>query len=224
VAPHRRRLHDLKRYDSVNMDDQKIRQIVRDELNRRDASSRFALKSIPNHTHNGVDSLPIQANNIIPSSSVTGSLTLSAVQEYTIQLNASFTPQSILAYGIATGDSGATAWRVISIGSAQLTPTFYLQDPTDAATPDNYVITGELQFPFRGKPAQSSVFHSTRRGSNTTFYAGNSEDHIVSIFDGLTESDIQARVTVTGFSKTSITLDVPILEAGWEVILNFVIT
>lgn len=46
-------------------DEQKIRQIVRDEIRRSDSSSRFALKSIPNHTHNGTDSLAISEDNII---------------------------------------------------------------------------------------------------------------------------------------------------------------
>lgn len=212
----------------ASLDENRIRAIVQEEIRRSDSAGRFGLKSIPHHTHNGVDSLPIQANDVVPSASVTGSVTLSSVRQYTVQLNASFTPQNILAYGVVTGGSGTTAWRAITIGSAQLTPTFYLQDPTDADTPDDYVITGTLQFPFRGKPAQSSVFHSTQRGEHGTdhtgFFAGNSEDHIVSVFDGLTEADIQARVTVVGFSKNAIILDVPILESGWEVILNLVIS
>lgn len=39
------------------MDENKIRQIVREEINRNHGNSRFSLQSIPKHTHNGVDSV-----------------------------------------------------------------------------------------------------------------------------------------------------------------------
>lgn len=38
------------------MDDQKIRQIVRDELTRNNNGARFGVNNIPFHTHNGIDS------------------------------------------------------------------------------------------------------------------------------------------------------------------------
>lgn len=38
------------------MDDQKIRQIVRDEITRSTNGTRFGVQSIPFHTHNGTDS------------------------------------------------------------------------------------------------------------------------------------------------------------------------
>ena len=48
------------------LDENRIRQIVQDEMRRGDSGGRFGLKNIPNHTHNGVDSLPIKASSIIP--------------------------------------------------------------------------------------------------------------------------------------------------------------
>lgn len=196
--------------------EQKIRQIVRDEILRNQNSSRFGVNSIPNHAHTGTDSSSrIKAEDIIPSTSVTGSITFSSVQEYTIQLNASFTPRNIQAYGVVTGTDGG-AVRCLSVGSAQLTPTFYLQPGSS-----NFVVTGDIQYPFNGKPAQSSAYISMERGSNNDFYALVSEDHIVSIFFNGT---IWARATVTGFSKTAITIDVPNLESGWSIIMNYVIS
>jgi len=111
---------------------------------------------------------------------------------------------------------------VLSIGSAQLTPTFYFQPQTDTS-----VITGDIQYPFQDKPAQSSSYLSITRGStaNNTF-AGVSEDHILSVGfpNPSSEADIKARVTVVDFSRTAITLDVPYLASGWEIILNFVVS
>lgn len=213
------------------MDEQRIRRIVQDEIRKNSGKSRFGLQTIPYHVHDGVDSQQIQQNNILPSSSITGSITFARETTYTIRLNASFTPRNILAYGVVTGTydpgTGALQTRILSVGSAQLTPTFYLIDPTPDGTADNYVVTSNKQYPFNGKPAQSSSYINVTRGStaNNTF-AGVSEDHLLSVVfpDPTSEDDIRARVTVTDFSKTAITLEVPYLDDGWEITLNYVIT
>lgn len=196
------------------MDEQRIRKIVQDELRRSQGAGRFGINQIPFHTHDGTNSQQIKAENIIPSTSVTGSITFAQATTYRIGLNASFTPRNIQTYGIVTGTDGGVV-RVITIGSAQLTPTFYLQ-PND----DTSVVTGNLQFPFNGKPAQSSCYLSVERGGTSDFYAQVSEDHIVSV----AYSGVKARATVMGYSRNEVFIDVPFLESGWEIILNFVIT
>lgn len=213
------------------MNEQQIRNIVRQEIQRQSNASQFRLGNVQQHTHNGTDSPLVREENLIPSASITGFVTFAQATTYTIQLNASFTPRSITVYGIATGEYSSNQTRVLSFGTAQLTPTFYLQDPTDADTPDTYVVTGKKQFPFStsgsssGKPAQSSSFLSVTRGGTSNFYAGVSEDHIMSVFlPTSADSDIKARATITDFSKTAITVDIPILASGWEITLNFVIT
>lgn len=200
------------------MTPEKIRQIVREEISRSNNSSRFQLNTIPNHTHNGIDSLPIKAENIIPSTSITGFVSFAQTTTYTINLNSSFTPKMITTYGIVTGTYGGNQTRVMTYGTALLTPTFYLQANTDTV-----VDTGTLQFPFNDKPAQSSSFISVTRGGTSDFYAGVSEDHICSV-NFPTTGTIQARATVVGFSRTAITIDIPTLSSGWEITLNFVIT
>ncbi len=197
------------------MDEAKIRQIVQQELARSNSSGRFALNQIPFHTHDGVNSQKIKAENVIPSASVTGSITFAQATTYYLNLNASFTPQNITTYGIVTGtDAGAV--RVLTVGSAQLTPTFYFQPSTSTS-----VVTGNLQFPFNGKPAQSSCYLSVDRGNDAGVFAQVSEDHIVSVgFNSIN----WARATVVGYTKDAIVIDVPFLESGWEIILNFVIT
>jgi hypothetical protein len=200
------------------MDENKIRRIVQQEIARSNSGSRFKINSIPNHSHNGVDSLQIKEENVIPSTSITGFVSFAQATTYTINLNASFTPKQLQVNGIATGEYSGGQTRVMLVGSAQFTPTFYLQADTDTV-----VNTGTLQFPFNGKPAQSGSFLSVTRGGTSNFYAGVTEDHIVSV-NFPTTNTIQARATVTNFSKTSITIDVPVLTSGWEITLNFVIT
>lgn len=196
------------------MDDKRIRQIVQEELQRSNNAKRFSVNNIPFHTHDGINSPQIKEESVIPSTSVTGSITFAQATTYRIGLNASFTPRTIQTYGIVTGTDGG-AVRVITVGSAQLTPTFYLQ-PNDSTS----VVTGNLQFPFNGKPAQSSCYLSVERGGTSDFYAQVSEDHIVSV----AYSGIKARATVMGYSRNEVFIDVPFLETGWEIILNFVIT
>lgn len=43
----------------ATLDEKRVRQMIREELARKDSSSRFQLNNIPNHTHNGVDSVPV---------------------------------------------------------------------------------------------------------------------------------------------------------------------
>lgn len=205
--------------------EQKIRQIVQEELRKSNGASRFGINSIPNHTHNGVDSLQIKQENIIPSVSVSGSIEMSQATTYRIKLNSSFTPSNILAYGLVTG-TDATTVRAMTIGSAQLTPSFYLQTGTSTT-----VVTGNIQYPFPTEqpdgstpsvPMQSSTYLSVEpTGAAGAFHALVSEDHLVSVFYSGT---IWARATVVGFSRDEIVIDVPYLESGWSIILNFVIT
>lgn len=201
------------------MDDKQIRRIVQDEMRRGASKSRFGLQMPQNHAHTGIDGSPqIKQSDVVPSTSVTGFISFADTTTYTINLNASFTPRQILAYGIVTGEYSANQTRIMSIGTAQLTPTFYLQAETTRS-----VVTGNLQYPFQGKPAQSSSYINVTRGGTANFFAGVSEDHLLSVAFPTT-ANILARVTVTDFSKTAITLDVPYLESGWEITLNFVIS
>ena len=204
--------------------EQKLRQMMREEIAKANASSRFQYGSIPHHTHNGTDSLQIKDSNIIPSTSVVGTLTVASATTHVINLNAEFTPRSIQVNGIFTGTYSGNAVRGQFIGNAQLTPTFYLTD--NSTSGDTNVYEQKIQFPFNGKPAQQSSFLWTTRNATANFFAGVSSDHLVSVFYGLdpSTSDDTARVTVTDFSKTSITLDVPVLSSGWTLYLNFTIT
>ena len=110
-----------------------------------------------------------------------------------------------------------------------MTPSFYLEenDPSGTSGTAKFVVdTLDLQFPFKGKPAQgSSYLWTAKSGSNPEAFAGISRDHIVSVYtDPADDTTIRARATVTEFSKTYFLISVPILESGWKIILNLVIT
>lgn len=203
-------------------DEQKIRQIVQDEIRRSNNASRFGLSSLPYHTHNGTDSQKIKEDSLIQSVSVSGRITFAQEADYTINLNSSFTPSSVSIYGIAYDANGGSGIRCMIFGTANLTPSFYLQ-PGETSTS---VVTGSIQYPFVDPnlgttvPLQSSSYLWVDNGS-TTFHGQPGEGHIV---DVQWSGDIYARATVTSFSKTAIIINVSTLEDGWEIYANVVIT
>jgi len=204
-----------------------IRRIVQEELKRSQGASRFQINSIPNHSHNGVDSLQIKQENIVPSLNTAGSITMGTQgATYTINLTSNFTPSNILAYGVVT-DQVTDGIRCHTIGSAQLTNGFYLQPESSRS-----VKMGGPEYPFptaqpdgtdKTVPIQGSSFMYCD-DPNDEFKAGVSEDHLVDVYVGSAISDIRARVTVVDFSKTSVKLYVPYLETNWRIIVNYVIT
>lgn len=224
--------HSVGWYKSafVNMDEQKIRQIVQDELRRGTNGGRFGLNTIPFHTHDGVNSQKIKAENVIPAASVTGTIELATEgATYSLKLNSNFTPQQIVAHGIVTGTYSGSAMRAITWGTAQLTPSFYFQ-PVDGQLA---VVTGNTQYPFPTEmpngskptvPAQSSSYLAVSRGSVANTFALTSENHIVSISGFPTSGEIYARATVVGFTRDEVLVYVPTLDAGWTIFLTFVIT
>lgn len=209
------------------MDDNKIRQIVQEELRRSQSGSRFGIDAIPHHTHDGISSLKIKQSNIIPASSIVGAVSLSTEgQTYTLNLNSSFTPQMIICHSVVSNSSGEI-YRGVYFGVAQLTPSFYLQTDTS-----NSVVTGNIQYPFPttqrngatiSVPAQSSSGVLISRSVDADVFANQSEDHIVSAYVGLSNSDIRARATITSFSKDAVQVYVPYLTSGWTIDACFVI-
>ena len=211
------------------MDENKIRQIVKDEINRSNNTSRFSIDAVKIHHHDGIDSVKIKQSDIIPSVNTAGSITFGTQgATYTIKLNSNFTPSLITATGVvrnATTESAATR-RCFTVGSAQLNPGFYLQTETNRS-----VIMGGPQYPFPTQqpdgttptvPIQGSSFISVSNAG--TVGCRTSEDAIVDIFDGPNISDIQARVTIIDFSKTYIKLYVPYLTSGWRIEVYYTVT
>lgn len=57
------------------MDEARIRKIVQQELANENNKSRFHIQSIPNHKHDGIDSLPISEDNVVLTKKLIGFLT-----------------------------------------------------------------------------------------------------------------------------------------------------
>ncbi len=204
------------------MTEQDVRKIAQDEIRRANTTSRFGVTDNSFHTHNGVDSPKLNANNILPSVSVSGSMTFSSAAVYTLKINALFTPSNIFCTGNVIG-SGTE--RYTFVGTAQLGPSFYFQ-PQDNRT----VVTGKIQYPFQDPnnpsfgtniPMQSSSYYgSESEGGARHTLVGNF--HIIDIQYPV--GTVHARATITDFSRTSITVTVETLESGWRINANFVVT
>lgn len=192
------------------MDEQVIRRIVREEIAKTSSSKRFDVQNIPYHTHNGIDSPRVNESSLVQSTSVSGSITFEQTTQYTLQLNANFTPSNILAYGIVVDSASSPTVRCISVGSANAGPAFYFQPGGST-----FVVTGGPQQDI----IQSSTYFAHIGGTSTR--ALTSEGHIVSIEYG---GSIHARATVLSFSKSGIVIDVPFLDSGWSIIVNYVVT
>lgn len=219
------------------MTPEQIRQVVRDEIRRNDSSSRFGLNMVSHHTHSGGnDGQQINANDIIPSVSVSGNINFAQATTYTLNLNASFTPSRIQLYGNVTGDSHQLFFIT---GSANLGPSFFFQPLTNTS-----VRTGSVQYPTMDSneqaviPLQSNAYYGTEDSGNrgnsspaTTpgaFHTASGEQHIVrvryTVANGGGSATTFASMTVTSFSKTSIQLKVDTLATGWEINANIIVT
>lgn len=211
----------LRRLDYDNMDEKKLRKIIQDEITKSQKKVRFGVQNSPLHYHDGVDSPRIKAENIVPAASISGSITMSQVARYTLNLNSSFTPRNILCTGNVTGGSQ----RYMFIGTAQLGPSFFFQPGTDTT-----VVTGGPQYPFidpnqpsygANIPMQSSVYYGQESaGGALHTLVGNF--HIIDIQFPVGTS--HARATVVDFSKDAITIEVETLDSGWDINANFVVT
>lgn len=202
------------------MDENRIRQIIRQEMESARSTGRFGMNMTPTHYHTGLggDGPRLSQDNIIPSVSVSGNITFSQVATYTINLNSSFTPSRIMAYGNVVGDA---AQRYFSFGSANLTPSFYLQPENSTS-----VKTGTIQYPFVDPvlkltvPLQSSAYFGAESNGGA-MHTLSGEGHIVNIFYG---AAVHARATVTKFSRSKIEIVVSSLDANWDINMNYVIS
>lgn len=212
----------------MQLTEAQIRKIVQQEIAKSNNASRFNLSAVTDHVHNGIDSPRIKEDDLIQSVNTAGSITFGTQgATYTINLTTNFTPTFVLAYGVVTDSAGSPNIRCHTIGSAQLTPGFYLQPESSRS-----VAMGGPQYPFPTSqpdgstatvPIQGSSFIYTNDSANT-FFAGVSEDHLVDVFTGSSVSDIQARVTLVDFSRSFVKLYVPYLTSGWRINVNYVIT
>lgn len=208
------------------MDEQKIRQIIQEELKKSDNLSRFRVNSIPQHVHNGTDSPQIPESNIKRNPAVFGSvLFASSGVDYIFQLNLPYEPQQVIVNGVFVDSVTGTApiddryqvWGVASLGQS-----YYLQ-PVDNRT----VTVGGRPYPAATNlsdgstasiPAQSSTFFGFIAGA-TEATAGVNQFSIAGVF-GSADLDIR----VVEFNRSTIVFRVLEMTSGWSFTGNYHIT
>lgn len=203
------------------MDENNIKKLIRQELDKRDKQKRFGRQRESNHNHDGSNSPKVADNSIDRNPGVLGSVSFATTgQEYTFKLSMPYTPRNIFCNGIVFD----TSRRILTVGQAYLGEGYYLQPEST-----NSVIVGGIRYPAPTKqpdestknvPLQCSSWIRASRAGLSEVSAAVSENHIVSVTIGAT---IYARVTVVDFSKDKVVFSVPFLESGYEVIANFLI-
>ena len=204
------------------MNENQIKTLIRQEMDKRSKSSRFGYQESNNHNHDGGNSPKIADNNIDRNPSVMGNVTFSSVADYTFQLDLPFTPRQVTLNGNLFNSLTSPTRRFSVWGQAVLGPARYLQ-PVDNRT----VAVGGIPYPAPTKlqdgseanvPAQSSTFFGFVNGANAAT-AGDSQFHIVNVFGSAT-----MRMTVVDFSKDKIVFRVTSLSSGYSLVANFLIT
>lgn len=190
------------------MNDQQLRQIIRQEIEASNSSSRFGLNTIPRHTHNGIDSPQISANDVIAGNSVEGSIAFAQVTTYNIGVN--FNPRQVIIHGNATGPNND---KYIIVGCAQFGQSLYLQPNTTTSVKPGGTAQTIIQSNtyFGGAPGASGFLHTII-----------DEGHIANI--EFPSGTIFVRATITGYSNSGITLSVDTLASGWALNLSWTIS
>lgn len=172
---------------------------------RNNQNQRFNLTNTSRHQHTGNDIAPINANDITPGNSVTGSITFAQATTYNIGVN--FNPSLIEVNGNVVGNSGE---RFITVGSARFGPSFYLQPNTTTSVKVGGVPETIIQ---------CCTYFGVDSGGG--FHTLADEGHIVDIFYA---STVHARMTINSYSNQGIIVTVDDLDPSWTMNLNFTIS
>lgn len=194
------------------MNEQQIREIVRSEMERNYVSGS---PMTPSHNHDGVNGLKIPSANVIFPTRFNGTIDMNQSTTYTIpfkQLNVTGNPSSVTFYGGALNT--VTNMHAMVVGNAQIGGTSYQFQP---GTPTSVTLNNI------GTPIiQGSASMVVKFSSPNASYINNSQGHIVYVDSGGT-APILALATVTGFDKSTITVDVQ-LAANWRISGLWIIT
>ncbi len=132
------------------MDEQKIRQMIRQEISKSDGGGRFGLKNIPHHTHNGIDSLPVftpifsyaggvaydASNNVLPKG---WTATHDATGDYTVVHNLGTFLYGVVA--IAAQSTNEIVIPIVSTFQNEFSISWFDTSDTRQNTSFNFVLT-----------------------------------------------------------------------------------
>lgn len=188
------------------MDDQQIRKIVQDEMQK---NFRAGTPKVPPHIHDGISNTKISQSNIVPNIKGVGSIKMATEgQVYTFNLTSS--PSAVLFYGSASSNSGS-GFRAIVNGNAQL-----CQGSVFVGTNTSTVSAGTLQ-----NIIQCSDALLIDKSSLANTALSVSELHLVFVQDPSFNELVVA--DVISFTNTSVTVKLTTLASGWSITGNFLI-
>lgn len=197
------------------MDENRIRMIVQQEINKANAQSVFNMQNTQSHVHSGTagDAPKIPAANIVPGLRASGRIDMET-DGRVYRIGTNFNATSIQFYGIA-GNSGSGI-RAMVVGNAQLGPTYRL---IDDGTGNSVSAGGTQQSIIQG----SSFILTVDNGmalTDSTF--GVSEENIAQVLYP-NASTIPAVATVIGYGPGYADIQA-FLDSGWTISGYFVVT
>lgn len=189
------------------MNDQYIRNIVRQEITAQSNASRFGITPTSNHSHTGFDSPRINSGDLIPGLRTAGSVEFDSAKDY--RFNVNFQPSLVIFYGNPYHTDGGIDRHTFVFGQAALGQNLYFQpDTTKAVT-----VGGE-----QGIVQSSTMFMALNSGSSSSFQAISSQTHIIDVEES---GSVVARATVSSYGQNFFTITVDTLADGWTILGNY---
>lgn len=190
---------------------QEMQALIQSEIQRYMVQKQYAVSKIPNHVHNGSDAPKISQNNIIRNTGVTGSVTFSAVDTYSLGLPSNPRFVSVEGMIVDTLTGAPDRYRVFTQGKAVLGGGVYMQPGTNRST-----IVDPRYAPQPIIQSASSIL--TDDNSGTTYYAQTSEGNIVFMDNPV--GTVIARLT--SYNDTELIITVISLPTNWRIEVNVI--
>ena len=196
------------------MTEQEIRKIVQEEIEKE---YRAGDPHVPTHHHDGTDNIRISQSDIIPLTTVNGTIDMASATTYSLYLSSiNGSPSSVTFYGGAKHPS-ATKQHSMIIGNAQLGINQQFQPPVPA---NNRAVT--MTGSKTTTIIQGSAFMYINNTDLTKNVVGNSQGHIIYTFDDSGTDLIVA--DITAYSNSVITINVSTLASGWTISGLWIVT
>jgi hypothetical protein len=190
------------------MDEQQIRQIIRDEITKQ--SYQTGKPNLQPHSHDGVNSPRINYNDNSSGNSSSGLLTFNKSTTYTINTN--IAPKSISIYGAVLKDS---THKGMVVGNAQLGKGYTFADGTGTTSTSLGLPTQKII------QCSTNLYLDLSTVTNTNLNLGNG--YLVRVKDLGTPRVNVATAQVTSFGNGFVTIAVS-LASGWEIDGAYMVT
>ena len=201
------------------MDENKVREIIKDETNNQRYQSGNPVVS--RHQHDGIDNVKVQKSDIIVPNPVNGSVDMAQVATYTFNLTKiGQVPSSITFYGGALNVSDGV--HAMIVGNAQFGANQQFQTQTATSVVTGPVVTNIIQGSasmtvINGSLTFDGTGHYTG-GSNAKSFLKNSQGHIIyAEYPSTTPATLVAVADVIEVSNSAIKVQVTTLASGWSI-------